>query len=55
MIKAIFWILVGVVAALQAERWLGGLRSKLSPSAVTGSMLDRVNQRLERDRFGARS
>jgi hypothetical protein len=55
MIKTFLWIVVGVIVALQLERLLGGLRSRFSPSAVTGSMLDRVNERLERDRFGARS
>jgi hypothetical protein len=53
MIKAFLWVIVGIVVALQVERWLGGLRSRLSPSAVTGGLLDRVNERLERDRFGA--
>jgi hypothetical protein len=54
MIKAFIWVVVGVIAALQVERWLGGLKARFSPSAVTGTMLDRVNERLERDRFGAR-
>jgi hypothetical protein len=53
MIKALFWIVVGVVVALQGERMLAGLRSRLSPNAVTGAFLDRVNRKLEDSRTGA--
>ena len=52
MIKAVVLIVLGAIAALQAERWLGGLKDRISPRAVTDSMLDRVNRRLEKDRQG---
>ena len=47
MIKRLFWVAVGAAGALQVDRWLQQKRAKLSPSAMTGSMLDKINQRLE--------
>lgn len=52
MIKAAIFIVLGGIAALQAERWLGDLKERISPRAVTDSMLDRANRRLERERQG---
>lgn len=53
MIKAAVLVVLGAIAALQAERWLGGLKDRINPRAVTDGMLDRVNRRLEQDRSGS--
>lgn len=50
MIKAVLWIVVGVAGALEIEKRLAGVRERFSPKAITDSMFDRVNSRLERDR-----
>jgi hypothetical protein len=42
-----FWVAVGAAAALEADKLLARTRSRLSPSVMTGNMLDRLNQRLE--------
>ena len=47
MIKRLFWIAVGAAAALQIDKWLEQKKAKLTPHAVTGSMLDKINERLE--------
>ena len=47
MIKRLFLLALGAAAALQIDRWLEKKRAQWSPSAVTGSMLDKINQRLE--------
>ena len=52
MIKGLFWVVVGAAGALQADRWLERKRAKFSPSAVTGTVLDKINQRLETSRGG---
>ena len=50
MLRRIFWIVLGAVGALQADRWLRQKRSQLTPNAITGTMLDKINQRLENNR-----
>lgn len=50
MIKALLWIGVGVAGALELEKRLAGVRERFTPKAITDSMFDRVNSRLERDR-----
>jgi hypothetical protein len=50
MIKRVFWIAVGAVGALQLDRWLTAKRSRFTPSAITGALLDKVNDRLEAGR-----
>jgi hypothetical protein len=50
MIKSIFWILLGAVGALQVDRWLRRKRAQLTPGALTTTLLDKVNQRLEANR-----
>jgi hypothetical protein len=50
MIKRLFWIALGAAGALQLDKWLEQKRAKLSPHAVTGSMLDKINERLEAKR-----
>lgn len=47
MIRRLFWIAVGAAGVLQLDRWLEQKRAKLSAHAVTGTMLDKLNQRLE--------
>lgn len=47
LIKVAFWVFVGVAAALESEKLLGRLGAKMRPSSVTGSMLDRLNTKLE--------
>ena len=48
IIKRLFWVAVGAAGALQLDRWLESKKSRFTPGALTGSMLDRVNQRLEK-------
>ncbi|CAN5707502.1 hypothetical protein BH18ACT15_BH18ACT15_08450 [soil metagenome] len=50
MIRALFWILLGAVTALQVDRWLREQRERLKPSRLTGTLLDKTNERLERNR-----
>ena len=47
MIKRLLLVALGAAAALQVDRWLQSKRAQWSPSAVTGSVLDKINQRLE--------
>ena len=47
MIKRLLLVALGMAGALQLDRWLQQRRAKWSPNAVTGSMLDKLNQRLE--------
>ncbi|MDQ4065223.1 MAG: hypothetical protein M3161_04180 [Actinomycetota bacterium] len=47
LIKIAFWMFVGVAAALESEKWLGKLGARVKPSSLTGSMLDRLNTKLE--------
>ena len=48
MIKSVFWVAVGAAGALQVDRWLEKKKSKFTPNAVAGSMLDRINRGLEK-------
>lgn len=50
MIKALLWIGVGVAGALELEKKFAGMRQRFSPKAITDSVFDRANARLERDR-----
>ncbi len=50
MLRRLFWIAVGAAAALQLDRWVSRHRSRFMPSAVTGTLLDLVNERLEVNR-----
>jgi hypothetical protein len=50
MLRRIFWILVGAVAALQADRWVRQRRRRFTPNAITGTILDKINERLEASR-----
>ena len=52
MIRRLFWIAVGAAGVLQLDRWLEQKRAKLSAHAVTGTLLDKLNQRLEAKNSG---
>lgn len=52
MFKAVFLMALGAIGALQAERWLGDLKQRVSPRALTDNVLDRANRRLEQERSG---
>ena len=47
MVKSVFWVAVGAAGALQADRWMRQKRERWAPSAVTGTLLDKVNRKLE--------
>jgi hypothetical protein len=47
LIKIAFWMFIGVAAALESEKWLEKLGARMKPSSMTGSMLDRLNSKLE--------
>ncbi len=47
MIKSVFWVALGAAGALELDRWLSRSKTRLSPSALTGSALDKLNERLE--------
>ena len=48
LLKKLFWVLVGVAAALQLDRWITRQKVRMSPHAVTGGLLDKLNESLER-------
>lgn len=50
MVKSLFWAAVGAGAILQADRWLQKRKAQFSPNALTGRLLDTVNNRLEQSR-----
>ena len=50
IIKSLLWVAVGAAGALESERLLTKARVRFSPSAVTGSFLDKVNTKLESKR-----
>ena len=47
LIKIAFWMFVGVALALESEKWLGKLGARMKPSSMTGSLIDRLNTKLE--------
>ena len=47
MIKSALWVAVGAAAALEADKWLEKRKAKYRPSAITGTLLDKVNASLE--------
>ncbi|MEA2453597.1 MAG: hypothetical protein QOG04_2307 [Actinomycetota bacterium] len=50
MIKRVFWVVVGAVGALQADKWLQQQKDRFRPSALTGTLLDATNRRMEKRR-----
>lgn len=53
MIKRLFSVALGAALALELQRWWERRRARLSPGALTGSLLDKVNARLESKRAGS--
>ena len=53
MFKRLFWVVLGAVAALQADRWLREQKGRFTPNALTGTLRDKVNERLETPRSQA--
>ena len=49
-IKKLFWVAVGAVGALEADKFLTRQKERFRPSALTGSILDRTNRALEKRR-----
>lgn len=50
MIKRLLWVVVGAVGALQADKWLQQQKDRFRPSALTGTLLDATNRRMEKRR-----
>ena len=50
MIKRLLWVVVGAVGALQADKWLQHQKDRFRPSALTGTLLDATNKRMEKRR-----
>ena len=50
MIKRLLWVVVGAVGALQADKWLQQQKERFRPSALTGTLLDATNRRMEKRR-----
>jgi hypothetical protein len=50
MLKKLLSVMVGAAAALQFDRWWSRRRAQLTPNALTGSLLDKINRRLETNR-----
>jgi hypothetical protein len=50
MIKRLVWVVVGAVGALQADKWLQQQKARFRPSALTGTLLDATNRRMEKRR-----
>jgi hypothetical protein len=50
LVRKFFWIVVGAIGALELDRWVGRQRARWSPNAVTTTLLDKVNQSLEKRR-----
>lgn len=53
MIRSALWVALGAAGALQADRWLQKKKARYSPNAVTGTLLDKLNRRLESNRSAA--
>lgn len=50
MIKSVLWVAIGAAAALEADKWMEKRREKYRPSALTGTLLDKLNAKLEEER-----
>ena len=50
MIKRLLWVVVGAVGALQADKWLQQQKERFRPSALTGTLLEATNRRMEKRR-----
>ena len=50
LIKSLFWVALGAAGALESERLMARVKTRYSPSAMTGGLLDKVNAKLENKR-----
>ncbi|CAN5639172.1 hypothetical protein BH24ACT26_BH24ACT26_17000 [soil metagenome] len=48
LLRKLLWILLGVAGALEVDRWLNRQKLRMSPHAVTGGLLDKLNETLEK-------
>jgi hypothetical protein len=46
--KKFFWVLVGVAVALEVDRRVTRQKVRMSPRAVTGGVIDKLNENLEK-------
>jgi hypothetical protein len=53
MLKSLVWIAVGAAGALELDRLLDRQKERWRPQAVTGKLLDKANERLEKGRSGS--
>ncbi len=53
MIKRLLWVVLGAAGALQADKWLQNQKARFRPSALTGTLLDATNRKLEKRRGAA--
>lgn len=44
------WASVGAAISMELSLWMDRQREKMQPRAITGALLDKVNQSLERGR-----
>jgi hypothetical protein len=47
MIKRLLFVALGAALALELDRWWTRRRERLTPNALTGTLLDKVYQRLD--------
>lgn len=47
ILRSLFWGAVGALGALALDRWIEQRRQRWSPNAVTGRLLDALNDKLE--------
>ncbi|MFP5297410.1 MAG: hypothetical protein ACLGHL_00280 [Actinomycetota bacterium] len=50
MIKSVLLVIAGAAGALELDKRMEKVRSRFSPRAVTDSVLDKLNQQLEKNR-----
>ncbi len=50
MLKSLFWMGVGAAGALEADRWMRRQKERWRLNAMTGSLLDSLNRKLEEKR-----
>ncbi|MGI8775256.1 MAG: hypothetical protein ACR2KQ_09665 [Actinomycetota bacterium] len=48
IVKGALLVVAGAVGALELDKRLGKMAARMRPGALTGSLLDQVNERLEK-------
>jgi hypothetical protein len=48
LLRKLFWVAVGALGALEIDRWLTRQRARWSPNALTTTLLNKVNESLEK-------